>query len=81
MLKYLLCLLLQCLVAMTDLRETIHFAYKVEMDSAIGKAVKSMGPQIVLDAVPLNLTGTEYVKPSSSVDVELICVHLNKSFY
>ncbi|BFY98332.1 hypothetical protein BsWGS_01372 [Bradybaena similaris] len=50
-------MLLKCLSSMGDLRDTPHFSYKAEMDHAIGSAVKSMGPRLVLKAIPLGITG------------------------
>ncbi|CAG5119515.1 unnamed protein product [Candidula unifasciata] len=50
-------MLLKCLSSMGDLRDTPHFSYKVEMDHAIGSAVKAMGPRLVLKAIPLGITG------------------------
>lgn len=52
-------LLKKCLSSMADLRESVHFAYKAEVDSAVGKAVRSMGPRLVLDAIPLKMSGQE----------------------
>lgn len=42
---------------MGDLRDTPHFSYKGEMDHAIGCAIKSLGPRVVLEAIPLRITG------------------------
>lgn len=50
-------MLMKCLASMGDLRDTPHFSFKSEMDKAIGSAVKSMGPRLVLSAIPLNITG------------------------
>ncbi|XP_059163286.1 RRP12-like protein [Physella acuta] len=50
-------MLLKCLTSMGDLRDTPHFSFKGEMDHAIGCAIKSMGPRMVLDAIPLRITG------------------------
>nr|KAG5693709.1 hypothetical protein BaRGS_008351 [Batillaria attramentaria] len=55
----LLAVALECLSSMADLRETAHFSYKAEVDAAVGKAVRSMGPRLVLDAIPLKITGQE----------------------
>ncbi|XP_041369339.1 RRP12-like protein [Gigantopelta aegis] len=49
-------LLKKCLLSMADLRETPHFAYRRELDQAIGSAIRYMGPRHVLDAVPLNMS-------------------------
>lgn len=45
--------------ALSDLRATPHFPFTGELDRAVGAAVERMGPQVVLGAVPLNITGTE----------------------
>ncbi|XP_048249347.1 RRP12-like protein [Haliotis rufescens] len=50
-------LLKKCLLSMADLRETPHFAYRVDLDIALGSAVKAMGPRLFLDAVPLQISG------------------------
>ncbi|KAH9514290.1 pre-rRNA processing protein [Bulinus truncatus] len=46
-----------CLTSMGELRDTPHFSFKGEMDYAIGNAVKAMGPSLVLEAIPLGITG------------------------
>uniref|UniRef100_A0A669CRD9 Ribosomal RNA processing 12 homolog n=1 Tax=Oreochromis niloticus TaxID=8128 RepID=A0A669CRD9_ORENI len=45
------------LQSLADLRSTPHFAFSGELDLAVGGAVESMGPEVVLGAVPLNITG------------------------
>ncbi|CAC5426030.1 RRP12 [Mytilus coruscus] len=45
------------LQSIVDLRDSPRFAYKAELDHAIGCAVRYMGPRQVLEAVPLNITG------------------------
>lgn len=45
------------LAAIADLRDSVRFSYKAEVDHAIGCAVKTMGPRHVLSAVPLQITG------------------------
>lgn len=52
-------LLLQSLQSLADLRSTPHFPFSGEVDLAVGAAVESMGPEVVLGAVPLNITGVE----------------------
>jgi len=47
------------LKSMADLRETPAFSQKQALDAAIGKAVKSAGPEFVLSAIPLQITGAE----------------------
>ncbi|XP_067909346.1 RRP12-like protein [Heterodontus francisci] len=49
----------QCLQALCDLRETPHFPYTRELEWAVGMAVESMGPETVLQAIPLQIDGTE----------------------
>nr|XP_015799764.2 RRP12-like protein [Nothobranchius furzeri] len=45
------------LQSLADLRSTPQFPYSGELDLAVGAAVESMGPEVVLSAVPLNITG------------------------
>ncbi|XP_052773393.1 RRP12-like protein [Mya arenaria] len=45
------------LTLMADLRDSVRFAYKGELDHAVGAAVKAMGPREVLTAIPLQITG------------------------
>ncbi|XP_062257338.1 RRP12-like protein [Platichthys flesus] len=45
------------LQSLADLRATPQFSFRGELDLAIGGAVESMGPEVVLGAVPLNITG------------------------
>ncbi|XP_029305253.1 RRP12-like protein [Cottoperca gobio] len=47
------------LQSLADLRSTPHFPFSGELDLAVGGAVESMGPEVVLGAVPLNITGFE----------------------
>lgn len=49
----------QSLQSLADLRTTPHFPFSGELDLAVGGAVESMGPEVVLGAVPLNITGYE----------------------
>ncbi|CAK6979026.1 RRP12-like protein [Scomber scombrus] len=45
------------LQSLADLRCTQQFPFSGELDLAVGGAVESMGPEVVLGAVPLNITG------------------------
>ncbi|XP_071336805.1 RRP12-like protein [Trachinotus anak] len=45
------------LQSLADLRCTPQFPFSGELDLAVGGAVESMGPEVVLSAVPLNITG------------------------
>uniref|UniRef100_A0A3Q3JTB6 Uncharacterized protein n=1 Tax=Monopterus albus TaxID=43700 RepID=A0A3Q3JTB6_MONAL len=47
------------LQSLADLRSTPQFPFSGELDLAVGGAVESMGPEVVLGAVPLNITGYE----------------------
>ncbi|XP_068597259.1 RRP12-like protein [Brachionichthys hirsutus] len=47
------------LQSLADLRSTPRFPFSGELDLAVGGAVESMGPEVVLGAVPLNITGHE----------------------
>lgn len=48
-------MLLPCLKTLADLRDTFQFSYTNELDNAVGNAVRSMGPDIVLQAIPLEV--------------------------
>lgn len=56
---YLCVIAFQSLQSLSDLRATPQFPFCGELDLAVGGAVESMGPQVVLNAVPLLITGTE----------------------
>ncbi|XP_028278467.1 RRP12-like protein [Parambassis ranga] len=45
------------LQSLADLRSTPQFPFTGELDLAVGGAMESMGPEVVLGAVPLNITG------------------------
>ncbi|XP_043111552.1 RRP12-like protein [Puntigrus tetrazona] len=47
------------LQSLSDLRTTPQFPFSGELDLAVGSAVESMGPEVVLKAVPLLITGTD----------------------
>lgn len=49
----------KCMQTICDLRSTHHFAFISEVDECVGKAIKVMGPRVVLEAVPLEITGEE----------------------
>ncbi|XP_029466030.1 RRP12-like protein isoform X2 [Rhinatrema bivittatum] len=49
----------KCLQSLSSLRHSPHFPYTGELDQAVGAAVQSMGPEVVLQAVPLEIDGTE----------------------
>lgn len=56
---YNLSFLLQCLQSLCDLRLSPHFPHTAALDQAVGAAVASMGPEVVLQAVPLEIDGSE----------------------
>lgn len=43
------------LITLADLRDTHKFTYNSEIEYAVGAAVKSMGPEIVLNTIPLQV--------------------------
>ena len=47
----------KCLLSLADLRDSYKFPHKSELDEVVGMAVKTMGPRLVLEAVPLQITG------------------------
>lgn len=49
----------KCLQTLADLRNSSHFPYTGELDQAVGAAVESMGPEVVLQAIPLEIDGNE----------------------
>ncbi|NXU48748.1 RRP12 protein, partial [Turnix velox] len=49
----------KCLQSLCDLRLSPHFPYTAEVDQAVGAAMSSMGPEVVLEAVPLEIDGKE----------------------
>ncbi|XP_063818418.1 RRP12-like protein [Pseudophryne corroboree] len=49
----------KCLQTLADLRVSAHFPHPRELDITVGAAVESMGPEVVLKAIPLLIDGTE----------------------
>ncbi|NWR64489.1 RRP12 protein, partial [Bucorvus abyssinicus] len=49
----------KCLQSLCDLRLSPHFPYTAEVDQAVGAAVSTMGPEVLLEAVPLQIDGKE----------------------
>lgn len=49
----------QCLRSLCDLRLSPHFPHTTEVDQAVGAAVSAMGPEVLLEAVPLEIDGKE----------------------
>ncbi|XP_071604607.1 RRP12-like protein isoform X3 [Heliangelus exortis] len=49
----------KCLQSLCDLRLSPHFPYTSEVDQAVGAAVSTMGPEVILEAVPLEIDGKE----------------------
>ena len=48
-----------CLKALAELRNSVNFSLTNELDYVIGKAVRTMGPEVVLSYIPLEITGEE----------------------
>uniref|UniRef100_A0A6Q2Z4E4 Uncharacterized protein n=1 Tax=Esox lucius TaxID=8010 RepID=A0A6Q2Z4E4_ESOLU len=67
--KYAHPVMTKSLQALADLRATPRFPFCGELDLAVGGAVESMGPEVVLTAVPLNITGQEYFPRSWLIPV------------
>ena len=44
---------------MADLRDSVNFDFRTDVDVAVGKAIKSMGPRKVIGALSLKITGNE----------------------
>ncbi|XP_076981748.1 RRP12-like protein isoform X2 [Tamandua tetradactyla] len=49
----------KCLQSLCDLRLSPHFPHTAALDQAVGAAVASMGPEVLLQAVPLEIDGSE----------------------
>lgn len=49
----------KCLSSLANLRESEQFDFKKEADIAIGKAVQTYGPKLVIDSIDLKITGDE----------------------
>ena len=56
----------KCLGSLANLRCSEQFTFKKEADTSIGRAIQTFGPKLVLDCIPLDITGNEY---------ELIIIH------
>ena len=48
-----------CLRSFSDLRASVNFRFTNELDYVVGKAIRKMGPELVLSYIPLNITGKE----------------------
>ena len=68
------------ILSMSDLRDSMNFPYRGEVDQAVGAAVATMGPKVVLDAVPLQITGDEWVDDSRGFDEQYSRFSLNTFF-
>lgn len=51
----------KCLSSLANLRESDQFEYKKEADMAIGRAVQTYGPRLMLECISLGITGDEEV--------------------
>lgn len=47
------------LKSLGNLRESHNFLYVSELDYTVGKAIRALGPEIVLEAIPFVITGEE----------------------
>ncbi|KAJ8867393.1 hypothetical protein PR048_031194 [Dryococelus australis] len=52
-------LLMPCLRSLAELRDSYKFSHASDVEHAVGRAIRSMGPEIVLQAIPLEITGQE----------------------
>lgn len=48
-----------CLASLADIRDSYNFAHTAELEFAVGKAIRTLGPEYVLKAIPLQITGKE----------------------
>lgn len=49
----------KCLSSLANLRESEQFDYKKEADLAIGRAIQTYGPKLIIDCIDLGITGEE----------------------
>ena len=49
----------KCLSSLGTLRESDQFDFKNEADFAIGRAIQNFGPKLVINCIPLYITGEE----------------------
>ncbi|XP_069705584.1 RRP12-like protein [Periplaneta americana] len=52
-------LMMSCLKMLAELRDSYRFSYVNELEFAVGRAIRSLGPETVLTAMPLQITGEE----------------------
>lgn len=45
--------------SLANLRESHNFLYVSQLDYTVGKAIRSLGPEIVLKSIPIIITGEE----------------------
>ena len=50
-------LLAPLLTSLASLRASHNFALTADVDGVVGKAISVAGPRMVLQAIPLNITG------------------------
>lgn len=51
-------MLRNCLKNLAELRDSYKFSYNSELEHAVGAAVRSMGPEAVLNVISLKVTTT-----------------------
>lgn len=49
----------KCIHSLANLRESEQFDYKKEADMALGRAIRTYGPKLIIDCVKLHITGDE----------------------
>jgi hypothetical protein len=49
----------KCITSLANLRESEQFDFKKEADIAIGRAVENFGPELIINCIPLGITGDE----------------------
>lgn len=48
-----------CVNSLANLRESEQFDYIREADIAIGRAIRTFGPKLIIECIRLNITGDE----------------------
>lgn len=57
----------KCIKPLANLRESEQFDYKKEADVALGRAIRTYGPKMIIECVQLGITGDEWEKKKKSV--------------
>jgi hypothetical protein len=46
---------MEILINLAELKDSYHFSFNIEIEFAIGAAIRALGPETVLTAIPLQV--------------------------